>query len=136
MPVVWRRQMSLDNTMVDNDHKYLIYLINSFERSIDVFDNAANLLAGLKQLDEYARVHFHREEQLQARLGFPGHDHHHRCHLKMRDELKTLMARLSSSEPMDRELMNPTWFAEFLRKWLIEHIIKEDLLLKPYLKNE
>ena len=66
----------------------------------------------------------------------PGLDHHRRCHIKMKDELKTSMDDLLSGESMGRKGMDQPQFIEFLRHWMLEHIIKEDLLLKPYLKSE
>ncbi|MFH1157203.1 MAG: hemerythrin family protein [Pseudomonadota bacterium] len=135
MAIEWRNEMSVGNTTVDNDHRYLIGLINSFERSMDTFENTANLLVALRQLEEYARQHFDREEKFQESIKYPGLAKHRESHGMLVSQLKDLTAAVTSRDSLEKGGMNKQQFIEFLRHWLIDHVIKEDLLFKPYIKR-
>ena len=60
MNIAWRPQISVDNGVIDDDHRTLIEIINAFinlkyDREILKFKKV------LMKLDEYAKFHFERE---------------------------------------------------------------------------
>jgi len=136
MTIVWRDQMSVGDAAVDNDHRYLISLINSFQTSIQTFDTPANLLVALNQLGEYAKKHFIREENLQESIGYPGVESHRGIHGQLLLQLNDLIKKVGSQDSLEKAGMTKQQFIDFLRHWLIDHVIKEDLLFKPYVLNK
>lgn len=133
MSLVWREQLSVGNDLIDSDHKYLIEVINRAERSL-VAKNKIELAAALDCLSQYSREHFAKEEQIAIAIGYT-----HAHHLSLSHE--ALFKKLDQAK---REInnMGPEWSAEvsehfttLLRNWLIDHVIKEDLLMKPTLQK-
>src|SRR6266545_3261240 len=72
LPIRWRREMSVDNGIIDDDHRHLIDIINSFSyhraRGRADLPHAMDCLNALKF---YANTHFAREERLQLMVGYP-----------------------------------------------------------------
>lgn len=134
MVIEWRKEMSVGSNLVDNDHQYLIEMINSFERSMETFKNITNLLAAMEMLEEYSKSHFKREEEFQRSIGYPGFSDHCKSHQNLINQLNDLQQKVVAKKSLDEMDMNKQEFVDFLRHWLIDHVIKEDLLFKPYIK--
>lgn len=136
MGIVWRPAMSIGDKAVDRDHRYLIDLINSFERSLTSFENSTNTMVALKQLEDYASGHFAREEALQLAIGYPDFEAHKAKHRSLVVQLKEMMARFESTlEKQGESGLDQAMFIAFIRFWLIDHVIKEDLRLKPFFRQ-
>ena len=133
MSLVWRDQLSVGNNVIDSDHKYLIEIINKVEQAL-VKRNRNELSAALDSLAQYSRVHFDREEKIAAAVKYtqvPQLNQSHQELLKQLDQMKDEIAAMGqdwSAEAAER-------FTGFLRDWLINHVIREDLLMKPVLQK-
>ena len=127
MSLVWREQLSVGNDSIDSDHKHLIEIINLAEHSVQV-RNPAQLTWALEQLMQYSKVHFAREEKFASAVGYPEVDSMHASHEALIEKLQQITQKL------DGNLTAPAveGFVIFLREWLVNHVIKEDMLLKPY----
>ena len=133
MGLVWREQLSVGNDVIDNDHRHLIDIINHVEQSLGT-RNPRELSAALDSLSRYSREHFTREEKIARAAGYkqvPDLSHSHEALARQLDEIKT-----------EIRAMGPEWspavaekFTKLLRSWLMDHVIKEDLLMKPVLQK-
>lgn len=128
MPIQWRDQFSVGNDLIDADHQYLIEIINKAEVSLRAHSQS-DLIAVFNELAHYGKQHFEREELLASAVGYPKADQLHVSH-------EALVASLEKF----RESVGEQWtseaaeqFTTFLRDWLIQHVIKEDLLMKPWI---
>ena len=134
MPIIWRPQMSLGNALLDADHRYLMCLINTVELAMRTGAQRAILGVTFDQLEEYTHEHFRREEELQIELHYAQYDRHKQAH-------QDLVARLSSIRKQCEEHANDAESSGkdfdaligLLRSWLIDHVLKEDMLMKPML---
>ncbi|MBI4808325.1 MAG: bacteriohemerythrin [Nitrosomonadales bacterium] len=133
MGLVWREQLSVGNNVIDTDHKYLIEIINRVEQSMAARDRRG-LAAELDDLSQYSLVHFDREEKIAAAVGYTQVPHLNESH-------QALLAKLNQVRG-EFDAMGVEWSAEavehfsgFLRNWLVDHVIKEDLLMKPVLQK-
>lgn len=131
MALVWREQLSVGNNVIDSDHKHLIEIINMVEHSLKTKDRGA-LAKALDDLSQYSLVHFDREEKIAAAVGYTQVP-------QLNDSHRVLFEKLSQARG-EIESMGDEWsadtirhFTDFLRDWLIDHVIKEDLLMKPVL---
>lgn len=130
MGLEWREQLSVGNDLIDSDHKYLIEVINKAELSLKAKDRAG-LTKALDSLAKYSTTHFSREEALAIAVGYPKADHLHASHELLQGKLEKAKAEIGEEwSDAAGEL-----FGIFLREWLVNHVIKEDMLLKPYLKK-
>lgn len=130
MSLAWREQLSVGNDVIDADHKHLIGIINQAEIALKVKDLHA-LTDTLNSLQRYSKVHFVTEEKIAKAVGFGNTGQLNESHM-------ALLARL---EQLKNEI-GETWtdaaaehFSGFLRDWLVNHVIKEDMLMKPFLKQ-
>ncbi len=62
MMLVWREDMTIGNAKIDNDHKYLISIVNTIETALNCEVSAQVLSVYVSQLIDYSHVHFKREE--------------------------------------------------------------------------
>jgi len=128
MPIVWREQFSVANDVIDADHKYLIEIINSAEQGL-AEKNRAKLAAELDRLSSYAREHFRREELIAHAVGYEQVGRLIDSHHALVSKLAEINAEIqSAAEDLPPEAVKR--FGELLRNWLIDHVIKEDLLMK------
>lgn len=132
MSLEWREQLSVGNGVIDSDHKRLIGLINSVELALKGKDWDA-LSGALEQLSQYGQDHFAREEMIAKAAGYG------KC-IRLRQEHVLLSKELMRAK-CELEGMHGEWseaviknFTQLLRRWLIDHVIKEDMLLKPVLQ--
>jgi hemerythrin len=129
MSLIWREQLSVGNDLIDEDHKYLIEIINQAEHSL-LSKNQLELKQALENLFRYSKAHFQREEKIALAVGYPQAAELHVSH-------EALLARLDKvSQELKEDWSVPAveHFIAFLREWLINHVIKEDMLMKPFLK--
>jgi len=133
MSLVWREQLSVGNNVIDTDHRYLIDIINRVEQSLGAKDRR-ELSAALESLSKYSQEHFAREEKIARAAGYeqvPDLSHSHEALIKQLDQMKTEIREMGQewSAAMADD------FTKLLRSWLIDHVIKEDLLMKPVLQK-
>jgi hemerythrin-like metal-binding protein len=166
MSLVWRDQMSVHNTMIDDEHKYLIKQINAVEEAVNSNHNHDQIVEVLDHLVEYTKTHFSHEESIQQKINYPEHENHKRLHRdlitnldEIRDKLQSALsgseedeAGTDSDELTDDELQDilagdldddDSVSAEdleplikLMRSWLVDHIIGNDLKMKPYLSKK
>lgn len=132
MPIFWRPQLKIGNEEIDSDHRYLILLINTAELVLRFPENPKHVEAALDELHRYAEHHFEREERIQIAWGYRHLDDHKNEHRKLLEALDALIGRVKLA------LADPTSGPEtvkaqsqeitgFLRKWLIDHVLKSDM---------
>lgn len=127
MDLQWRQQLSVGNDLIDADHKYLIELINLITASLKSKDSAA-LGFGIEKLSGYAQSHFSREEVLATAAGYPNVAKLNLSHKALIESLVSI--RQEIGEQWTDVVGDRT--AVFLRGWIVNHVIKEDMLMKPY----
>lgn len=128
MGLVWREQLSVGNDAIDSDHKHLIEIINLAEQSL-MAKNPSELMFVLDSLTRYSKEHFVREEKIADAAGYAQATKLHISHNALLDKLDNAKRELNE-EWTDSAVEK---FAALLGDWLINHVIKEDLLMKPAL---
>ena len=132
MPIVWKQQMATGNTIIDDEHKLLICLINSVEIALKA-ENHGNMIRFLiKELHLYTRNHFTQEEKIMMQYKYKDYVAHKMQHQKILDDLKALEDKLetiSNNEESFSQIEDN--IADLLRSWIIDHVITTDLKLKP-----
>lgn len=128
MGLDWREQLSVGNDLLDADHKHLIGVINQAELSLKS-KNMPALTAVLENLASYGKIHFAREELVATAVGYPHVAQMHESH-------EALILRLNQVKQETGDKLSDEaceHFVAFLRDWLVTHVIKEDMKMKPYL---
>jgi hemerythrin len=136
MTVMWQDEMSVGNVKVDNDHKYLISIINTIEAGMDCDVSCEALSAYVSQLFDYSYKHFQREEKYQAEIDYPERNGHKKEHADLMEQIKQIHDDFQNSAyDTDSsgacELKTPH-LVHFLREWLMTHFSNEDVKMKKY----
>jgi hemerythrin len=123
----WKDDYSVGHPGIDADHQGLFQLIRELEEA-DMTDGLLGQI--LARLEDYAKVHFTREEGLMKRGGFPDFDAHVKQHRIFEEWLKTVKTtyRRASESPFQvGDLVNA-----FLENWLVKHIMEEDMAYREF----
>lgn len=128
MPIKWSAQLSVGNDVIDSDHKYLIEIVNEVEKYIDQ-RNQAGMTRAYDKLVQYSKLHFAAEEAIAIAAGYIQTPNLQESHHKLIEKLAE--SKLELGEKWTK--VSVERFTALLKSWLIDHIIKEDLLMKPTL---
>lgn len=133
MELVWTKELSVGNAIIDAEHRNLIGMVNEIRYGIRIRDSSA-LSQAFKLLENWLCIHFVNEEKIARAVKFPFAQHK----LAQQHSLKEL-------QHMRDELVikDGIWsdgaanhFNRSLKNWMIDrHIIKLDMLMKPALQN-
>lgn len=126
----WSDQYLVGDELIDRQHRYLFDLINAFHDAFVERRERREVLRLLTQLIEYAESHFEAEERIMRESCYPGLERHHHAHVRLYEQIFELNAKLE-----DRSL-NPTYDTiAFLRNWLSDHILGNDLAIGIHLRD-
>jgi hemerythrin-like metal-binding protein len=132
--VEWTDSIRLGIPGIDSDHRDLLNLTNEFLAAAAQGEPPAVLAEIMGRLVERAESHFRAEEALLDRADYPSLAAHRAAHAQLARETMQLKERLeqASGSPDD---WNPVSMetADYLRHWLIDHIVSEDRPFKPFL---
>jgi hemerythrin len=85
----------------------------------------------LNFLIRYTEEHFTKEEKLMEDFDFPEYDVHAKHHERLIREVQELKAKYAGGAiRMDMSIVN------FLKDWIINHILTEDRKYGPYLNDK
>ncbi len=136
MPITWRDELNLGVNTLDNQHKYLICLINTIEAAGNCGLDKGIILTHLDQLKAYTHYHFDQEERLQIEINFPFHDHHAKEHQLLIQRLGEVIEKVKMFEGAILREKQIEEIFEILRDWIVNHIIGEDMKMKEYFAHE
>jgi len=152
--------MSVANTLIDTEHKYLLEQINHIEEAIKTKENHDIIVETLDNLVNYTKTHFEHEEIIQYKINYPGHVEHKLEHKEImknlyaiKEKLDIVLAGENPKNSSDHELnieidgneleddheihsvtkddLGP--LIRLIRSWVVEHVIGRDMDMKPYL---
>lgn len=159
MPVLWQDAMSVGNKIIDDEHKYLICLINSVELALKLEDNEKVMKMLIEQLEEYTHSHFVQEEKIQLKIKYPAYVEHKQEHQRILSQIaelkskvfesleksvaakaeadptgsKTAFEGLEAPQPVKSQSAVEFEVVELLRSWILEHVLQTDMKMKKYL---
>ena len=126
--------MRVGDDLVDSDHRYLICMINTVELALVNNEDNHTVLMAIEQLEEYTHTHFAREEDLQKQIHYPQRHAHQTSHAELIQSLSRFKEKVTHIKfDSDHYQATISHLIDFLRRWLLDHVIKEDLLMKPYI---
>jgi methyl-accepting chemotaxis protein len=128
--IKWGPQYMLGIDEVDNQHKRLADLINKLHSVMKERKSNSETGKILNELVEYAKVHFNDEENLQKQANYPDYENHKQTHVNLVEKIVHFQKEFHQGNTMlSMEIMN------FLKDWLINHILGIDKKYVPYMKK-
>jgi len=128
----WSKDYELGNSFVDNQHKRLFELVGNISKSCHEGEDISALRETLDFLLQYTVQHFGDEESLQLSCNFPEYEYHKKLHEEFEAIVDEKVKEFFSNGDINdlRDTVN-----EFVVTWLANHILKEDMKIKAYLKD-
>ena len=128
MPLKWNKAFSVGHPAIDSHHKKIISLMNSLQRAIQKGTDSSVVPKILEELSSYANYHFGAEENMFLQSEYPEIEYHVCRH----EEFRKNIGRLK--ELVDRkEIVEGTELLKYLSSWFVDHIVKTDMRMTPYL---
>jgi len=129
--ISWRDDYQVGVPLIDSEHRYLIGLINEFHDKHASGGGHRQVMAVLNSLVSYAEQHFQHEEALMTEIGYPRLAQQRDMHEELYSSIFALNEELSlDMAKVDAKTMR------FLQRWLLEHIIKEDMGIGDFLRRK
>ncbi|MYL84050.1 bacteriohemerythrin [Desulfovibrio aerotolerans] len=127
MPLLaWSDKLMLNISTIDGEHKQLVSWMNQL--AIAATDNDNDIIKNLfENLKQYTMTHFKNEELYMESLDYPDLPRHKAKHF----ELKSMVAEFQRSLN-DNQAININEILKFIRHWLIDHIVAEDMKIKTH----
>jgi len=136
----WNSSYSIGIPEADEDHRYLIDLINelheatirdSSRETVDAaIDEAATMVAVLDELLAYASYHTSLEETYMQRLDYPDYDEHRKAHRMLADKVQAYRREFD-----DGKAILSMDIVRFLKDWLDSHLLDHDHRLGEFLNE-
>jgi len=126
--------MSTGVPVLDGEHKRLIAMINKLGEAM-AESTHAQVEHALSGLMNYVTVHFANEEKVFSALGFPNLEAHQKLHAAFTAKVHLLDEKYEAAATDEERLRIGTILYNLLQDWLVNHILKEDLKVKPLVPN-
>ena len=127
----WQDEYSVNIQRMDTHHKRLFNMAYRLHDAVESGEARAALEETLNFLISYSEFHFSEEERLMAQYGYPDAEIHGREH---KDLLTKVLALREKFRLGDIEI--DTEFIDFLKDWIINHILSEDRKYGPFLNSK
>lgn len=130
MFIQWSEVFEVGVPRVDAEHRHLVGIVNAFYQVHRSGAAQGKVFSVLNLLVQYVEVHFQSEEALMAAGKYPDLLRHRRDHDRLAEEIFALAARYEAGEA---EITDPVM--EFLKSWLLEHILHLDQTLGSFFRE-
>lgn len=115
--IKWSEKYSVNNFLLDSQHKKLIAIINELHTAMKVARVNEIMQTIFDELIWYTKEHFRTEEQIMLKFNYPGFNEHKEEHERLTEQVLKLQKNYKDGETLiTMETMN------FLKSWLINHI--------------
>lgn len=129
--IEWSESMSVGVPWLDHDHQVLVKLINLLHQQANTEDGHETLGTVLNSLLDYTQLHFSREEQVLQACNYPSLKEHKQQHESLVEQVVNIAHRFFEN----KEAVIEDDVVIFLRNWLVDHILQQDMGYRPYAEN-
>ena len=126
----WKKEMSVGLDQLDEDHRFLIRVINRLGESTNDPDSADVIKECLASLKNYAEFHFAREEAVMRACGYATLAEHQAEHRAFTARIADVARRYDEGDEPPEAAVNLELF-EYLKDWLTHHILVIDMGYRP-----
>ncbi len=131
MPLIeWSDHYCIGVESIDQQHRQLVDRLNTLQDAVEQQAPESRCYELFKQLAKEVNAHFSHEEALFEQSHYPELQAHHREHEVLLGQIATLDRRYPQGE-----LLFSTALLNFLRSWLIDHMLGADRRYAEYLRN-
>lgn len=128
--IIWSDEWSVGHAVIDYDHQMLINITNTiWAMKKNPNTKRADVGRVIDQLIAYTEKHFAREEEIFGDTDYPDAVEHK----KMHQALAQTIRNIRDLYMREGDTLNLSEIADFLRRWLMNHILKHDKNYASYI---
>lgn len=127
----WSDKLTLGVPQIDNQHKELIRLVNGLISAFSLERPEKTINNVLKKLREYTVFHFNSEEVFMESIGYDKLNRHVAEHIDLKKKVKEFQRSIYKGERVEVKTL-----LEFLKPWLLNHILESDREIAAYIERE
>ena len=127
----WSDKFLTGISNIDVEHKNLFVITNVLYDNVQANGPEANIVPVLTALGEYVRKHFSSEETAMRRAEYPGIVEHIEKHRAIDRKVQAYIEQCND----DPVAVDSKELLEFLKRWLVNHVLKNDMDYVPYIKQ-
>lgn len=129
--IEWGPKYHIGLKSIDNQHKILVDLMNELYEAFGSHKNKKIIKRVLKELLDYTIYHFGNEENMFEKYGYKESENHEEQHQKFIQRIEQFKKDFEKGNAvLSFDLI------DFLKKWLLNHILKIDVKYVSYLKEK
>jgi len=132
MPLVWNDSYSVKVSEIDEQHKKILELINKLQSGLRTAEAEELVPEIIKELLVYVDVHFVSEEKYMQDANYPEYDKHKHSHNLIAEKVSKIQEDSANHKITFKDMLE---LYLFLQEWLKSHILHEDMLYVPYMKE-
>lgn len=129
--IPWKEEYDTGLEEIDLQHKQLVNILNKLFDAMAVGKGKQILESILNDLTIYTVKHFSAEERFMVVYAYPGISDHKTEHEALVDEVKKF-----KSDYTNGNTKITVGIANYLKEWLLNHILGSDKQLVNYLKEK
>lgn len=127
--LIWTEDLRVGVDAIDKDHQVIISLLNRVAHE-DLDDDEVEDI--VRELVDYTRYHFRREEAVMKVCGYPELENHRQVHR----ELTAKMTDLAEIWHQEHDPKHIQVLLKYLRDWWIAHIVNVDSEIAQHAKGK
>lgn len=127
----WQPSFKIGVDHIDDQHKKLFDLFSDLKASINEKNMYRQMGVTLKFIVTYTKGHFQSEEQYMKEINYPRYEEQKALHADLVKQVTSFILKIKKGEHL-----LPSQLADFLSKWLSDHILKEDSKIKLFITNQ
>lgn len=128
--ITWDEHYSVKIEEIDNHHRRLFQILNDFYQGLRANQVKESILKLINELYDYTNYHFQAEEKLMEQYGYPKLAEHRKIHQDFINRVQDYRDRFASGR-----LLISIEVTNFIRDWLVNHILKTDMEYSEYLTS-
>ena len=128
--ITWTPSMSVGVSVLDEDHKRIMALINDLHKAIKEGEGKDALGDIFHGLHVYINLHFETEEAILKQASYTGTHDQELAHIKMKERTQEIRRQFRD----DPSAVHPTELLVFLRDWWVDHIMNSDMKYADHLR--
>ncbi len=117
MAIIWDEKYSVRISIIDEQHKQFVLLMDKLSKTINVVNPKETLSQIIKELERYAVYHFNTEEKYFIEFNYLGKKEHIEAHRNFVEKLEKIKEKHHNDVVMlSIELVT------FMSDWLVNHV--------------
>lgn len=119
--ITWKTEYETGIREIDDQHRKLVEMLAGLQQVVATDAGDGEIGTRLMAFVKYTKTHLHDEESLMRRVSYSGYEAHKLQHEQLVTQFVSLLQKLRSGDEI-----TPTDLVDFMRRWLIDHIVEDD----------